>query len=798
MPGIEKITSLNSVRPKVDDAISNEAFEIELESEDVELEEEDSVKELPQDLNHFDNLVPYLDEKVLTDIGLKVVEGYNADNTSRAEWLATIEKGMKLLGLKIEDLNEPFQGACSAVHPLILESAIKFQSKASLELFPPNGPVKTKINAIENDELQKQAHRVKEYLNFIITERMPEYYSGGERLLFAVALTGTVFRKIRYSIFKDRPFAEVINYKNFVIADTAKSLEDQERYTHVVPMTSNEMLRAIACGEFQEPVDSIYPDQADDGQMDAIEDLKGFVKPQDDRSKTYRVLEQHVNLSLPSPFENSYDIADPYIVCVDEASGKVLSVVRNWEETDDEMYRKKIEWFEAWHFVPGTGFHSFGYIHLLGNLQLSLTTILRSLVDSGQFANLQGGFKLKGVKIGGGDVEPISPGEFRDIEANIDDINKAIKPLPFKEPSQVLYQMLSFIEGRSQQFADSTEAIVNDATNYGPVGTTMALLEASTKFYSAIHKRLHFSQKRELKLISRILRDNVRDTGANYPEGFSFEQDFADPVVIIPVSDPNIPTAAHRMMIANAALDIASKVPDIANKREAVRAALFAMGNVDVDKIIPPEDKVQPLDPVSDIQMAVSGKPIKAFPGQEHDAHIQIKTLWLEDPTNGANPIMQQTVPAVVSNIRDHMMLKYREQLAGAIQNMDPAQVSEGQSEEYVIALAAEQVKQINEQIAANGAAEDPLRLAAQAEMLRAQTEENKLEHKKVTDFATLAQGSQKLALDVVREQNRHLEKKVQLGITKKTHDFNAGSKMIDSAIKNVQRQAIDTKGEKK
>lgn len=794
MAGIEKIIpSRLSTTTDKPDPTNYEDGEIELEPSDLEEEDssEEPTKELP-DTNHFENLVSYLEEDELADIGQKVIEAYEADKESRQEWVDTIEKGLTLLGLKIEDNNDPFDGACGAYHPLILESAIKFQSKASLELFPPNGPVKTKIQGLENDDLQKRAKRVKDFLNYTIVERMPEYYSDSDRLLLTTALFGTIHRKIKYSPIKDRPVSELLTYNNFIISDRAKNLEDCERYTHEMSMTSNDMLKAFASGQYVEPENAISPDNTDDENFEAVDSLKGFVRPQDDRSRTYTILEQHVNINLPAPFDNPYDIADPYVIVVDLSSGKVLSICRNWpEDNEDAMAREKLLWFDDWHFVPAMGYHSFGYIHLLGNLQLSLTTILRSLVDSGQFANLQGGFKLKGVKIGGNDIDPIAPGEFRDVEATTDDINKAIKSLPFKEPSTVLFNMLSFIEGRSQKFADSTEAVVNDATNYGPVGTTMALLEASTKFYSAIHKRLHFAQKKELQIIVRILKDNVRDNAYKYPTDGTFEEDFADPISIIPVSDPNVPTAAHRMMIANAALDIAMKVPDISNKREAVRTALFAMGNVDVDKIVPPEQQVQNLDPISDIANAVEGKPIQAFEGQEHDAHIQIKSAWLQDPTNGGSPFMQQAVPVITSNIRDHMLLKYKEQLAGTISNMDPSVAEKAPSDNVVISLAAQKVAQDNAKLAQlpDG---DPMAKVAEAEMMKARTEEEKLQHKKLVDFGDMSIKSQKLGLDIVREQNRHVEKKIELGAGSQAHDFKAGSKLIDTALSNIKRKEVD------
>lgn len=770
----------------------------EIEVDLVEEGSEEEFEELSVDIPHFENLVGYLDKSVLDAIGQEVIEGFNADEASRKEWEETIDSGLKNLGIKIEEVSDPFEGACGAHHPLILESSIKFQSKASLELFPPAGPVKTQIVGVETEEKQKKARRVKNYINYYITEKMPEYYLDGEKILFSAALMGTVFRKIWYDPSKDRPVSEFVTYKNFIISDSAKSLEDQERYTHKMEVSANELIRAFANGEYIEPEEDIVPDSEDDS-LGTLSEVKGFIRPQDDRNQTYTLLEQHVNLNLPEPFNNPFDIADPYVVTVDKASGKVLSIRRNWEEGAGELSRQKLTWFVPWHFVPSMGFHALGYIHLLGNLQITLTTVLRSLVDSGQFANLQGGFKLKGVKIGGSDVEPIAPGEFRDVEATVDDLNKAIKSLPFKEPSTVLYNMLNFIEARSQKFADSTEQVVNEATNYGPVGTTMALLEASTKFYSAIHKRLHASQRQELKIIARILKNNVRNTQYDYEEDGDFEEDFDSSVVdILPVSDPNIPTAAHRMMIANAALDIALKAPDMANKREAVRSALFAMGNIDVDKIIPPEEEVLPSDPVTDIEKAVSGKPIKAFPGQDHQSHIQIKTFWLQDPLNGGSPLMQAAAPAVVANIKEHMMLAYRESLAGVVANLSEEEVANIPTEDFVIATAAEKVANLNQALQKQMEGDDPMEKVAEAEMLKAKTGAESLEHKKIIDYAEAALDAQRLALDTVKEQNRAAEKSKELQSAIRNSDMGRGKDLIKIAIENLNRRAVDSNSKKK
>jgi hypothetical protein len=419
------------------------------------------------------------------------------------------------------------------------------------------------------------------------------------------------------------------------------------------------------------------------------------------------LLEQHCYLDLEG-FEDEEDISLPYIVTIEEKSRKILAIRRNYDK-DDPRKEKKI-FFTHYRFVPGFGFYGLGLIHFLGNLTMTATAAMRSLVDAGQFANLPGGFKAKGLRIVG-DNDPISPGEFKEVEATGNDISKMIINLPYKEPSQTLLQMLNFVTATAQKFADSTEQVIADGVNYGPVGTTMALLEASSKFFSAIHKRLHKSQKEEFKLLGRINYEYLPDESmCDIPNGTLkvFRSDFDGRIDIVPVSDPNIPSSAHRMMMAQLALQLSqSSPPGMFDIEELNRTILNAANIPNIDKIMPSKPKPVPLDPVSDIAGAVKGMPIRAFSGQNHDAHIQVKTIYLQDPANGANPLMKRIAPILEANMQEHLMLKYQEQITGITEEMISTYGNDAEQQgidpnnpkliEAVMATAAQQVFQANQ-----------------------------------------------------------------------------------------------------
>ena len=706
---------------------------VDFTEQTVEMEAEEDIKEW------YGNLVEEINEEDLQEISSTVIDSYTADKDSRAEWESMFERGFDLLGLKIEDAAEPFEGACTAVHPMLIESAVKFQSKAIQELFPSSGPVKAQILGKQSVEREQQANRVQNFMNYQVTEQMPEYFDESERMLFHLPLIGSAFKKVYYDANLKRPVSEFVPIDQFYVSYYASNLRKAERYTHVIYRSPVDLARDMRSGIYSdiELPDATTPNATSfSSKMDTILGLS----PTEDSDAQYTLLEQHCYLEIEE------DFALPYIITVEEQSREILSIRRNYKKEDKNQ--EKISHFVHYRFVPGFGFYGFGLMHFLGNLTMTATAAMRSLVDAGQFANLPGGFKAKGVRLVG-DNEPISPGEFKEIEATGVDLSKAIIPLPYKEPSSTLFQMLGFITAAGQKFADSTEQIVADGANYGPVGTTMALLEASSKFFSSIHKRLHKSQKDEFKILSRI---NYEYLPSEYPyevpfaDRNVFKNDFDGRVDVIPVSDPNIPSNAHRMMIAQMALQMAQQSPPGMFNIEALNRTILSSANMpNLEEILPPKKEPQPMDPVSDIMAATKAIPIAAFHGQNHDAHIQTKMAYLQDPMNGANPIMQRIKPILEANIQEHSVMKYQEQISGVTRmagQQDP------QAVEMAMAQAAQQVLDANQ---AMGQAQSPEQQMVALEQTKVELEKEKLKMDSAKNSADAALESQKLELEEMK-----------------------------------------------
>ena len=686
-------------------------------TENVEMEATDYVAEW------FGNMVEELDEEDLVDIANTVIESFEADKDSRQEWESMFERGFDLLGLKLEQGSEPFEGACTAVHPLLIESAVKFQSKASNELFPASGPVKTQIIGQATEEKELQANRVQNFMNYQLTEQMPEYFDEFERMLFHLPLIGSAFKKMYYDATVKRPKSEFIPIDQFYVSYYATDLGNADRYTHLIYRSPVEIQRDIRAGVYED-VDLPEPSMGTTTNFGEKLDTIIGLSPSSDNDPQYVLLEQHCYLDIEEEGELL-----PYIVTVEKDSRQVLSIRRNYKENDAN--KEKINHFVHYRFVPGFGFYGFGLIHFLGNLTMSATAAMRSLIDAGQFANLPGGFKAKGVRMVG-DNDPISPGEFKEVEATGIDLSRAIVPLPYKEPSSTLFEMLQFVAAAGQKFADSTEQVISDAASYGPVGTTMALLEASSKFFSAIHKRLHKTQKDEFKILARIDFDYLPDKypyDVPYESRNIFKRDFDGRIDILPVSDPNIPSNAHRMMLANMALQMAQQSPPGMFNLEALNRTILNASNMpNIDQILPPKIEPQQLDPVSDIMAATKGIPIAAFPGQNHDAHIQVKMAYLQDPQNGGNPIMQRIAPILQANIQEHSIMKYQEQINGVSQEA-LKQVPENSRTpsivEMAMAQAAQEVMNANQ---AMGKVESPEQQLVSIEQAKVELEKQKLQ----------------------------------------------------------------------
>ena len=756
----------------------------------VDFSEEMSIEMSPSEAieEWYGNLTETIEKEELDQIADQVIDNYQADKDSRAEWESMFERGFDLLGLKLEPGTDPFDGACTAVHPLLIESAVKFQSKASAELFPPNGPVKANILGKSTPEKELQANRVQNFMNYQVTEQMPEYFDEFERMLFHLPLIGSAFKKVYYSATLKRPVSEFIPIDQFYVSYYATDLRNADRYTHLIYRSPIEMEKDMRAGVYDD-VDLPTPDQINTTGFTQKMDTIIGLSPSSDNDPQYLLLEQHCYLDI----ENT-DESLPYIVTVLEQTREVLSIRRNYEQNDQN--KEKRSHFVHYRFVPGFGFYGLGLIHFLGNLTMSATAAMRSLIDAGQFANLPGGFKAKGLRMVG-DNDPISPGEFKEVEATGIDLSKAVIPLPYKEPSQTLFQMLNFVSAAGQRFADSTEQIVSDAASYGPVGTTMALLEASSKFFSAIHKRVHKSQKDEFRILAKIDYDYLP---AEYPYDVPYEdrsifkKDFDGRIDIVPVSDPNIPSNAHRMMMANMALQMAQQSPPGMFNLEALnRTILHAANMPNLEEILPPKVEPQPMDPVSDIMAVTKGLPIAAFPGQNHDAHIQTKMAYLQDPANGANPIMQRVRPILEANIQEHSVMKYQEQMNGvaqeAIQQLPPEQQQDPSVVEMVMAQAAQQVMNAN---MAMGMAQSPEQQLVALEQAKVELQKQKLQSDTVVQAAEMELKEKQLELDENKQIIDMLESGATDDFKKEKAEFDRDSKKELKSMDVLGKLAVE------
>ena len=731
----------------------------------------------------YENLIEKIDDDNLLGLANEVLDNFESDKNSRSDWESMFERGFDLLGLKLQETSDPFEGACTAVHPMLIESAVKFQAKASQELFPPAGPIKTQILGEQTIDKQEQANRVQNFMNYQVTEQMPEYFDEFERMLFHLPLIGSAFKKVYYDATLDRPSAEFVPIDQFYVSYYATDLRKADRYTHVIyrsPVDLQKDINAEIYADLELPEAKNPSATPFSEKMDTILGLSAV----GDNDPQYVLLEQHLYLDIDDSETEDGESA-PYIVTVEQQSRQILSIRRNYKPNDPK--KEKRMHFVHYRFVPGFGFYGLGLIHFLGNLTMSATAAMRSLIDAGQFANLPGGFKAKGVRMVG-DNDPIAPGEFKEVEATGIDLSKAIVPLPYKEPSSTLYQMLQFVTQAGQKFADSTEQVVADAASYGPVGTTMALLEASSKFFSGIHKRLHKSQRDEFKILAQIDYDYLP---VEYPYDVPnakrniFKKDFDGAIDIIPVSDPNIPSNAHRMMLANMALQMAQQSPPGMFNVEALNRTILNAANMpNMEEILPPKPEPQPMDPVSDIVAAAKGIPIGAFPGQNHDAHIQVKMAYMQDPMNGANPVMARLKPVLEANVQEHSVMKYQEQMNGVtglkVEQMPPDQRNPS-GIEAVMAAAAQEVLNANK---AMGIAQSPEQQLVAVEQSKVELEKEKLKLNAAKENAEMSLKVRELDLER-RQQDIEL-KKAGIDITMKSKKTES-DRMSKEAIKQLE-----------
>ena len=615
------------------------------------------------------NLTEYIDEDELDKLGSKLIGEYTADKDSRTEWEETYIKGLDQLGLKIEERTTPWAGACGVFHPMLSEAVIRFQSQSISEMFPAQGPVRTKIVGKVTEDKEKQAERVEDYLNYLLTHEMSEYRTETEKMLFSLPLAGSAFRKVYYDPNLNRPCSIFVPAEDVVVNYGASDLETCERATHVMRKSENNVRKMQVSGFYRDielpESDSQYSDI-----KKKYDDMTGEVNTfnYDDR---HTILEMQVDLDLvgyedTDEQDNETGIALPYVVTIDYPSGIILSIRRNWYEDDPTKLRRMH--FVHYQYLPGIGFYGFGLIHMVGGLAKSATSILRQLVDAGTLSNLPGGLKARGLRIKGDDT-PIMPGEFRDVDVPGGAIRDNITFLPYKEPSGTLYQLLGNIVEEGRRFASMNDMKVSDMNNQAPVGTTLALLERNMKVMSAVQARLHASMRKEFDILVDIIKDF---TDPAYPyetdeEEFIKAEDFDKRIDVLPVSDPNAATMAQRIMQYQAAMQLAQTAPQMYNLPELHRQMLEVLGIRNVEDIVPLDDDIKPVDPASAVQNLINGKPVKAFPFQDHEAHIQTIVAAQENPEImqllQAAPTAQTIMAAASAYINEHLTMQFRKEV---------------------------------------------------------------------------------------------------------------------------------------
>ena len=638
-----------------------EAVDIHTADADIHIEkervDEDFGKNLAEDIN----------EGVLAQIAGDLAGDFDADVDSRKDWVQTYVDGLELLGLKIEERNEPWEGACGVYHPILAEAVTRFQSETIMETFPAAGPVKGEIIGKETPEKKEAMERVVADMNFQLTEKMSEFRSEQERNYWGVALSGNGFKKVYFDPGLDRQISVYVPSEDLVLPYGAANIETAERVTHVMRKTENELRRLQLAG-FYRDVDLGDPQNTLDEVEKKIAEKLGFRATVDSR---YKLLEMQVDLDLPG-YEHTDEKGNPtalqlpYIVTLEKGSNTVLSIRRNWEP-DDDTFQKR-QHFVHYPYIPGFGVYAFGLIHLIGSFAKSGTSILRQLVDAGSLANLPGGFKTRGLRVKGDDT-PIAPGEFRDVDVPSGVMKDNIMPLPYKEPSQTLMTLLNQIIDEGRRFASAGDLKVADMSSNSPVGTTLAILERTLKVMSAIQARMHFSFKSELKLLKKIIADYA-------PEDYSYEPSSGDRtarkadysmVNIIPVSDPNAATMSQKVVQYQAALQLSQTAPQLYNLPYLHRQMLDVLGIKNAEKLIPMPDDMKPLDPVTENVNALKNQPLKAFPYQDHQAHIQIHMAAMNDPkikqVIGQNPQAPMIMQAMQAHITEHVGLEYKRQM---------------------------------------------------------------------------------------------------------------------------------------
>jgi hypothetical protein len=752
--------------PKGMEQLAEEEQEIEIEIEDPEsvtitaggttlIIDPDAM----EDEEFSKNLAEELSDKYMTELASDLLEDFSNDVNSRKDWLETYVDGLELLGLKIEERSEPWEGACAVYHPLLSEALVKFQAETMMETFPAAGPVKTSIIGKETPECLEAAARVQENMNYQLMDMMPEYRPEHERMLWGLGLSGNAFKKVYYDPTLERQVSLFVPAEDIVVPYGASNLETAERITHVMRKTKQEVYKLQQMG-FYRDIELGDPDYDLDEVEKKIAEQMGFDATNDDR---YKILEMNVNLDLEG-FEDEDDgektgIALPYIVTIDKGTSEILSVRRNWNQFDEQQKRR--EHFVHYGYIPGFGFYCFGLIHLIGGFSKSGTMLLRQLVDAGTLSNLPGGFKARGLRIKGDDT-PIGPAEWRDVDAPSGTIRDNLMPLPYKEPSQVLAGLMDKIIEEGRRFASAADMKVSDMSANSPVGSTLAILERTLKVMSAVNARIYYSMKKEFGLLKNIIRDytdpNYRYDPATGTPGA--KQDDYNKVNLIPVADPNAATMAQKVVQYQAVMQMAQQNPDIYDLPELNRQMLEVLGVKNINKLIPSKDDIKQLDPVSENMNIINGKPVKAFLDQDHEAHMAVHLAFAEDPKIrelvGQSQKAGMIQAAMEAHVAEHIAFQYRieieKQLGVPLPPSDePLPVDVENEVARLTAPAAEKLLQANnaeaQQQKQQQQAEDPILQMQKAE-LQIKQEEAKIKAQKTMADIELDKAKLKFEID--------------------------------------------------
>ena len=738
---------------------------------EVMVEGEEEIEERPQD-DFNANLAENMDERVLKDMAKELTQEYKKDKLSRKEWEDAYIKGLDLLGTRYQEVTKPFKGASGVTHPLLAESVTQFQAQAYKELVPSDGPVRTQVVGLQTPQIEQQAERVKDYMNYLLMEEMEEYTTDMDQMLFYLPLSGSTFKKVYYDAMLDRPVSKFIPAEDLVVPYYASDLKDCERITHVIKMTQNEVIKKQAAG-FYRDIELMESDSEPDDVQKKLNQLEGIKRTGDDYLHT--ILEMHVDLNLDD-YENFDDKAKkikiPYIVTVDEGSGEILSIYRNYRP--DDISYSRIEYFVHYKFLPGLGFYGFGLTHMIGGLSQAATQSLRQLIDAGTLKNLPAGFKSRGIRVRDDD-QPIQPGEFRDVDAPGGNIRDQFFNLPFTEPSVTLYNLLGFVVQAGQKFAAITDSNIGNDVQNRAVGTTIALMERGSRVMSGVHKRCYYAMRLEFKILARIC-------GESLPPEYPYDvyggpreiksADFDNRVDILPVADPNIMSMAQRVTLAQTQLQIASSNPQMHNLHEAYRRVYEALGTKQIEALLkPPPKQPEPIDPAKENARALQMQLLTAFEFQDHDAHLAAHMAFMQSRMVQINP---QVYALLQSHISDHVSYKAKAEVSQMImQNPEMAQMAQQDPQQFQIMFDAEVAKvaaRITQELVQSESAaqnkEDPLVKLKQQEIdLRAMDLQRKAEETKFRADQENMRQAQKLEFEYDRlaQQDQQSDERLEV-----------------------------------